>query len=115
MIDEPDHLTLLNAMADTLSDQVVPATSGGAQHAARVVANLCRILARDSQSGPEQARTIEALRQLLAGDGPDRDLVAELDQLIERGERLDEILPLLLTDVTRRAEIARPGYTHAPT
>ena len=109
MIDEPDPTALLEAMANTLTDQVVPATTGGAQHAARVVANLCRVLARDRAADAEA--TLLALRDLLGHDGAAPDLVAELDQVIGRGERLDEILPLLLADATRRADVAKPGYT----
>ena len=32
MRDEPDVVTLLEAMATTLTEQVVPASTGGAQH-----------------------------------------------------------------------------------
>ncbi|MEM9203494.1 MAG: DUF6285 domain-containing protein [Actinomycetota bacterium] len=115
MIDEPDAVTLLDAMASTLSDQVVPATSGGAQHSARVVANLCRILARDlAAEGPG--------RRLLADragyDGTMADLVGEFDALIEQttdGGELNDALQLLLADAIHRAEIAKPGYTdHGP-
>ena len=47
MIDRPDATQLLEAMAATLTDKVMPELSGGAQHQARIVANLCRIVARD--------------------------------------------------------------------
>ncbi len=115
MRDEPDAVTLLEAMATTLTDQVVPACSGGSQHSARVVANLCRILARDARD-EQQAETVRALVDLLGRPAPTEALVAELDQMIIEGERLDEILPVLLADTARRAEIAKPGYTdHAPT
>ena len=115
MIDEPDAVTLLEAMAATLSEQVVPATSGGAQHAARVVANLCRILARDAQSADDAARAQEALALLLDQDGSHPDLVAALDRLIADGDAPDGTLALLLDDATRRAEIAKPGYTDGST
>lgn len=111
MIDEPDNLTLLDAMATTLSEQVVPACTGGAQHAARVVANLCRILARQGRSGAESTDVYHSVIELLDRTGPYPELVAALDETIARGERLDEILPLLLADATLRAEIAKPGYT----
>lgn len=113
MIDQPNQLALLDAMAATLSEQVVPVCSGGAQHSARVVANLCRILAREGRSGAEHADIFHSLIELLDRTGPYPDLVAELDEMIVSGERLDEILPLLLTDASRRAEIAKPGYTDA--
>ncbi|MEM9464243.1 MAG: DUF6285 domain-containing protein [Actinomycetota bacterium] len=112
MRDEPDAVTLLEAMATTLTEQVVPATSGGAQHSARVVANLCRILARDhGLDGDDDTRA--ALAALVGRQGNDPDLAAALDELIQRGESLDRLLPLLLADTARRAEIAKPGYTDA--
>ena len=44
MIDRPDATVLLEAMAATLTDKVMPELSGGAQHQARIVANLGQIL-----------------------------------------------------------------------
>ena len=115
MIDQPDAPTLLHAMAATLTDQVVPATSGGAQHSARVVANLCRILARDLADGDDNGRTAAALAELLGTEGCYPELVAELDGRIAEGAAPDEIRTLLLADASRRAEIAKPGYTnHEP-
>ena len=114
MIDEPDAVTLLEAMATTLSEQVVPACTGGAQHSARVVANLCRVLAREAGSDGG-AETRRALVELLGRDAALPDLVADLDDLIVRGETPADVLPLLLADAARRAEVAKPGYTdHGP-
>ena len=115
MIDEPDPITLLEAMATTLSDQVVPACTDGAQHSARVVANLCRILARELADG---AAGHERLHRWAGHQAPYEDLVAELDALIaestDRSE-LDAALQILLADTAERAEIAKPGYTdHEP-
>ena len=108
MIDEPDAVTLLEAMARTLSDSVVPALSGGVQHEARVVANLCRILAREfTAPGADQA----ALATLLGHDAALPDLIAELDATIAAGDAPDGTLAVLLADVVRRAEITKPGYT----
>ena len=42
-------------MAATLSETVVPATASHAQHQARVVANLCRILSRELAAGEAPA------------------------------------------------------------
>ena len=108
MIDEPDAVTLLEAMARTLSDSVVPALSGGVQHEARVVANLCRILARELAAPPTDEA---ALAALLGHDGELSDLIAELDAVIARGDAPDDTLGVLLADVARRAEITKPGYT----
>ena len=113
MIDEPDVVTLLEAMATTLSDQVVPSTSGGAQHSARVVANLCRVIARDLAA--DDTLTTEALRTLLGRDGDLDELVEALDARITAGETPDDTLAVLLADAARRAEIAKQGYTdHGP-
>lgn len=108
MHDEPDAVTLLEAMATTLSDSVVPALSGGVQHEARVVANLCRILAREfAEAGPDR----DMYAALLGHDGQLADLAAELDHVIVSGKAPPETLAVLLADVTRRAEITKPGYT----
>lgn len=70
MIDRPEPVALLNAMATTLSEQVVPECSGGPQHAARVVANLCRILAREFDLGPDNREaSLLQLQELLGTDG----------------------------------------------
>jgi hypothetical protein len=45
--DRPTAVELLEIMAATLSQTVVPATAPHAQHQARVVANLCRVLGRE--------------------------------------------------------------------
>ena len=48
--DRPTAIELLEIMAATMSETVVPATAPHAQHQARVVANLCRILGRELAS-----------------------------------------------------------------
>ena len=91
----------------------MPSTSGGAQHSARVVANLCRVIARDL-AGDDTLST-EALRTLLGRDGDLDELVEALDAQITAGETPDDTLAVLLADAARRAEIAKPGYTdHGP-
>ncbi len=115
MKDRPDAVELLRAMAETLTDEVVPATKGGAQHAARVVANLCRILEREWMVGnTELAKTRDALVSLL-GDSDsdsDSDLVAELDLRLRNSEaEFDaKAAGVLLADVRRRLAVNRPGY-----
>ena len=109
MIDRPDAAVLLEAMAATLTDTVMPELSGGAQHQARIVANLCRIVARDLAD--DATDTTAALTALLGAEGSLDDLAAVLDRRLAAGELLDEALPLLLADAARRAEIAKPGYT----
>jgi hypothetical protein len=109
MIDRPDVTLLLEAMATTLTNKVMPELSGGAQHKARIVANLCRIVARDLAD--DATNTAAALTALLGTEGCLDDLAAVLDHRLAAGELLDEALPLLLADAARRAEIVKPGYT----
>ena len=109
MIDEPDAVTLLEAMAATLTAEVLPATSGGAKHSARVVANLCRILARDLSATDDD--TARALDDLLGRPGTLTELIDELDRRIAAGSAPAGTLDMLLADAARRAEIAKPGYT----
>lgn len=109
MIDHPDAKLLLEAMAATLTDKVMPELSGGAQHQARIVANLCRVVARDLAD--DATNTMAALTVLIGAEGSLDDLAAALDHRLAAGELFDEALPLLLADAARRAEIAKPGYT----
>lgn len=111
MIDEPTDIDLLEAMARTLTDDVIPNCAGGAQHSARVVANLCRILARERAA---DGRGLELLIDHTGHDAPLADLVAEVDAEIARTTDPDDlaaILEILLADTAHRAEIAKPGYT----
>ncbi len=121
MLDRPDAATLLKAMAATLSDEVLPSTSGGTRHAVRVVANLCRILEREVNDGPAASeQTRRALAELLGHDASLPELVADLDQVLcDRGTGEDanaaesfdsRVRKLILADVERRLSIDRPGY-----
>jgi len=117
MKDRPDAVELLRAMAETLTDEVVPATKGGAQHAARVVANLCRILEREWMVGnTEVSQTRDELVSLLGDSDADSDsemdLVAKLDlRLRNSDEEFDaKAAGVLLADVRRRLAVNRPGY-----
>lgn len=121
MIDRPDAATLLKAMAATLSDEVLPTTSGGTRHAVRVVANLCRILERETAAGPAAAElTRQALSALLGHEGTLPELVADLDRALRNGASADDnsadaafdarVREVLLADVERRLAIDRPGY-----
>jgi hypothetical protein len=119
MIDRPDAATLLKAMATTLSDEVLPATSGGTRHAVRVVANLCRILEREVTAGPAASdRTRQALTALLDSEGTLPELVAELDRTLREDDTTAaadasfdaRVLKVILADVEGRLAIDRPGY-----
>lgn len=126
MLDRPDVATLLKAMAATLSDEVLPTTSGGTRHAVRVIANLCRILEREVIAGPSGSeQTRQALAELLERDGTLPELVADLDRALRDGETDDtsdtsdtsddagfhsRVREIILADVERRLAIDRPGY-----
>ncbi len=120
MLDRPDAATLLKAMAATLSDEVLPTTSGGTRHAVRVVANLCRILEREVTAGPTASeRTRQALAELLDRDATLPELIADLDRALRDREAGDtsenasfdaRVRQVILADVERRLAIDRPGY-----
>ena len=122
MIDRPEPVALLTAMAATLTDQVVPDCSGGPQHAARVVANLCRILAREFDLGTENHDvSLHDLQRLLGSDEADlAALVAELDAQLrsdggtgaDHGGAVDDrdLFEALSANVDRRLAIAKPEY-----
>lgn len=119
MIDQPSAPDLLEAMAATLAESVVPACEGPPQHAARVVANLCRILAREFQHGADAtSQTIADLQGLLGSDVSDGEsLVAELEKRLVSADSSagdiddDELFRLLQANVDRRLAIAKPGYS----
>jgi hypothetical protein len=118
MGDQPSAEALLRAMAATLADQVVPNVSGGPRHSARVVANLCTILARELAS-PGPGEVDEQLRALLTDRvGADvmsgHHLPALLDERLREGDEQFAVraLPILRLDVERRLAISKPSYLH---
>ena len=115
MGDEPNPEALLVAMAATLAEQVVPATSGGAAHAARVVENLCRILAREAVAPGAagfQAELLALLGSESPGDATLDALLISLDDRLRRGDAdfARRALPILRRDVERRLAISKPSY-----
>lgn len=113
MIDRPDAAQLLEAMAETLINNVMPSLNGGAKHSARVVANLCTILAREWDE--HDGAPVDELRALL--DSPDAeygDLIADLDRRFAADDVSSELAaalhPVMLADAERRLAIAKPGY-----
>lgn len=120
MIDRPDAATLLKAMAATLSDEVLPVTSGGTRHAVRVVANLCHILEREVAAGSAASeQTRQALARLLGHDATLPELVADLDRALKCSSSTNNnddaifdasVREVLRADVERRLSIDRPGY-----
>ena len=116
MLDRPEAATLLSAMAETLTRDVLPATQGVAQHSARVVANLCRILERELRAGSSgMERSRAALSELLGRPGNLEELARVLDRRLAADPDDDpefDARPraILLEDARRRLAIDRPGY-----
>lgn len=113
MIDRPDATQLLEAMAATLTNSVMPSLDGGAKHSARVVANLCAILAREWND--RDGAPLAELQTLL--DSPDAgyaELVTELDRRFAADDVSDDLAaalhPIMMAEAERRLAIAKPGY-----
>lgn len=93
--DRPTAAELLEIVAATLTESVVPATAPHAQHQARVAANLCRILQRELEADPGPAPTLP-------------------DSLIDADEATaNAAYPVVLELVRAKLAINKPGYdTH---
>jgi len=117
MHQPPSAADLLRTVAQTLSDDVVPATTGPAQHQARVAANIASIVARELELGPGvRAREEQLLREIggAAVNNAD-DLSAAVAELLRSGaadtESEHDRVRALLTDIVRGdLSIAKPGY-----
>jgi hypothetical protein len=113
MLDRPNATELLKAMAKTLTDDVLPKTTGATRHSVRVVANLCHILEREFEAGPAASEeTRQALADLLGKDASFPELVAEFDRALREADEefAAASREVLLQDVQRRLAIDRPGY-----
>jgi len=119
--DEPSATALLDAVADTLEQRVLPGTDPSVQHQVRVAANLCRIVAREAALDPDaDARARAALAELVGHDGPSGALWAELaarltpDAVEPPDPALDELAaaahPAVLAIVRDKLAVAKPGY-----
>ena len=97
---------LVAAVADFLDNEVRAATDGQVNFHARVAANVLRTVEREL--GDETAGEVtDALGELGFTDE------AELAAAIRAGELDDQaadVLPVLRTLVSRRLEVAHPGY-----
>ena len=94
-MDRPTTVELLEIIAETLTESVVPATASHAQHQARVAANLCRILGRE----------------LAVDESPPLDIPASLIDVDDDTARnaYEQVVAL----VQAKLAVAKPGYdTH---
>lgn len=117
MQDRPTASELLEAIADLLERDVLPATSGGLQHRVRVAGNLCRILEREARLGAAQeAREVERLASVLGEAAGGRDALALSRALVARLDAghdaaLERRAFRALAEIVRgKLAIAKPGH-----
>ena len=127
MQDRPTSVELLEAAADFVENELVPATQGARQFQARVVANVMRVVAREIKlEDPLVRHEVKALAQLLGRDSPHLhsldDLRAaavsmgeELTSRIRAGEADDGdwrqiVLAVVRQSVEDKLRIANPRY-----
>jgi hypothetical protein len=127
MQDRPTSVELLEAAADFVESELVPAVQGARQFQARVVANVMRVVAREIKLEDPLVRSeVKALAHLLGHDAPHLhsldDLTAaavsmgeELTTKIRAGEADDgdwrrEVLAIVRQSVEDKLRIANPRY-----
>jgi hypothetical protein len=127
MQDRPTSVELLEAAADFVDRELVPAIEGARQFQVRVVANVMRIVAREIKLEDPLVRSeVKALARLLGHDAPHLhsldDLRAaaagmgeELTAKIRAGEADDgawrgEVLAVVRQSVEDKLRIANPRY-----
>ena len=130
MQDRPTSVELLEAAADFVDRELVPAIEGAKQFQARVVANVMRIVAREIQlEDPAVRREVKALAKLLGHDAPHlhslddlrkaaTGLGAELSTKIRAGDAdagawRTEVLAVVRQSVEDKLRVANPRYVEA--
>jgi hypothetical protein len=114
MQDRPDAVELLDAVANLLTDEVMPELDGRKRFHVRVAANLLRILEREwryERVHREEDRV--AMARLLDSEGSAEQLAAELVNRLRAGELDDrdtEVLDVLRGIVRRKLSITNPAY-----
>ena len=127
MQDRPTSVELLEAAADFVDREIVPAIEGARQFQARVVANVMRIVAREIQMEDPAVRVeVKALARLLGRDAPHLHSLDDLrkasasmaEQLSARiragdadsGSWRAEVLNVVRQSVEDKLKIANPRY-----
>ncbi len=117
MHQPPSAADLLRTVAETLAVDVVPATSGPAQHQARVAANIASIVARELELGPEvRSREDDLLREIGGEEISDEAALASAVAAALREGSADsdeehERVRMLLAEIVRGdLSISKPGY-----
>lgn len=116
--DRPSAAELLEAIAATLEERVLPEVDGGVRHDVRVAANLCRVIAREVGSDEVSNEAINALQSLVGDDALEgAALLTEATRLIDDGafdgdsERAARAAAL--AHVKAKLAVTRPGYDSA--
>ena len=127
MQDRPTSIELLEAAADFVDREIVPAIEGARQFQARVVANVMRIVAREIQMEDPAVRVeVKALARLLGRDAPHLHSLDDLRKAsASMGEELSariragdadsgplraEVLSVVRQSVEDKLKIANPRY-----
>ena len=127
MQDRPTSIELLEAAADFVDREIVPAVEGARQFQARVVANVMRIVAREIQQEDPTARIeVKSLARLLGRDAPhlhslddlrkaSASMGEELSARIRAGDAdsgswRSEVLSVVRQSVENKLRIANPRY-----
>ena len=127
MQDRPTSVELLEAAADFVESELVPAIQGARQFQARVVANVMRIVAREIKMEDPLVRSeVKALALLLGRDKPHlhslddlhkaaASMGEELTAKIRAGEADDgdwrgEVVAVVRQSVEDKLRIANPRY-----
>ena len=127
MQDRPTAVELLEAAADFVDREIVPAIEGARQFQARVVANVMRIVAREIQMEDSVVRVeVKALARLLGRDAPhlhslddlrkaSANMGEELSARIRTGDAdsgpwRSEVLSVVRQSVEDKLRIANPRY-----
>jgi len=127
MQDRPTSVELLEAAADFVESELVPAIQGARQFQARVVANVMRVVAREIKlEDPLVRNEVKALAHLLAHDSPHLHSLddlrgaavkmgEELTARIRAGEADDgdwrrQVLAVVRQSVEDKLRIANPRY-----
>ncbi len=127
MQDRPTSIELLEAAADFVESELVPAIQGARQFQSRVVANVMRIVAREIKLEDLSARSeVKALARLLGHDAPHLHSLKDLrSAAVSMGEELAtrirageadigdwrrEVLAAVRQTVEDKLRIANPRY-----
>jgi hypothetical protein len=109
--DAPDTVALVEAIADLVRDQVMPAVEGELRYLLRVSLTALGIIARELENGPEFARAQQA-RLAALGCADNAELAARLrDGTIDAFD--PEVLRLVTESVRDKVRLADPRFLNA--